>query len=149
MLSLVEQLATVARLAPASQGAGAVNMTAIDLAVGRRFKFKVFTGVMGASGTVDFKVQWSNAAGGTYADVTGAALAQIVKATGDNKVAILEVDSGHVKSLHPTATHIRGVLTVGTAASLVALDVEAGHLRYGMAEEQDIADVVEIKQVVN
>ncbi len=50
------------------------------------------TGVLGSSATVDAKVQQVQDSSGTGAkDITGRAITQIVKATGDNKQALINV----------------------------------------------------------
>lgn len=90
----------------------------------------VITGVLGTSATVDAKFQQATDSSGTGAkDVTGSAITQIPKATGDNVQANI--------NLYPEALdlangfrYVRLSITVGTAASLVAGLVEGYDARY-------------------
>lgn len=138
-----ERLPVVGQISPASYSAGTQLTGAIDLKAVRRVAFIVQTGVLGASATVDFKITGCATSGGTYADVTGRSITQIVKASGDNKIAILEVTAEQVGAQN--FRFIKGSLTVGTAASIVGVIALGDGLRTSDASENDIADVVEIK----
>jgi hypothetical protein len=138
-----ERLPIVGQISPASYSAGTQLTAAIDMANVRRVAFIVQTGVLGASATVDFKVTGSTTSGGAYADVTGRSITQIVKATGDNKLALLEVSAEQVAA--QGWRYIKGSLTVGTAASIVGVIALGDGLRASEAGEFDIAGVVEIR----
>jgi hypothetical protein len=99
-------------------GSSPYDTAAIGIAKVRRVLFIVDVGTVGASGTVDFKARWCATSGGTYADITGASITQIVASTA---YAILEVAVETVVNLNPTAQFIKGRLTIGTAASQVAV----------------------------
>ncbi len=149
MRNVSEHTGVVAKLNPASHSASAHNVGPVALNMGRRYVVLLKTGVLGASATVDVKIQAAVGSGGTYADVPDMALAQIVKATGDGKVAILEVSPEAIVARLPGRTHFRAVVTVGTAASLLDVTILSAHQRYSPAGDFDIEDVVEIKSVVN
>jgi hypothetical protein len=138
-----ERLPVVEQYSPASIAASTVLTGAIDMKNLRRVLFIIQTGVLGASATVDFKITGSATSGGTYADVTGRSITQIVKATGDNKIAILEVTAEQVGA--QGWRFIKGSLTIGTAASVVGVIALGDGLRYSDAGENDIAAVAEIK----
>lgn len=104
---------------PVSQAAGA--NTPIWVAAKNWFTFLaiISTGVLGTAATVDAKVQQAKDASGTAAkDITGKGLAQIVKASGDNKQAFINVRAEDLDSENGF-THIGIVLAVGAAASIV------------------------------
>jgi hypothetical protein len=138
-----ERLPVVGQISPASYGAGTQLTAAIDMANVRRVLFVIQTGVLGASATVDFKITGSATSGGTYADVTGRSITQIVKASGDNKLALLEVTAEQVGA--QGWRYIKGSLTVGTAASIVGVVALGDGLRTSEAGEFDVAAVAEIK----
>lgn len=149
MINLSEKLAVVGTLDPASHAVGDRPTDVIAVSVGNRFLFTINTGVLGAAGTLDFKVQGATASGGTYVDIPGTAITQIVKATGDNKVVDVEVSGEVIADANPNYSHIRGVLVVGVAASLAGVVCRAGGLRYGPARDVDSAKVVQILAKVN
>lgn len=137
-----ERLPIIGSIAPAAQSTGTTTTGVIDMANVRRVLFIVQTGILGTGATVDFKVTGSATSGGSYADVTGRALTQIVKATGDNKIALLEVTAEQVGA--QGFRFIRGSLAVGTAASIVGVVALGDGLRMSDAGENDLAAVVEI-----
>ena len=76
----------------------------------------VNAGVIASSGTVDCKVQSSATSGGSYADITGAAITQMTQAGGDSGTSQLvdfELPAGQpfVKTVlvNATAAAIQGV----------------------------------------
>lgn len=105
-------------LPPASYGTGATNGTGTSDHKGFYWGLiSVNLGVLGTAATVDFKVQESAALGSGYTDVTGAAITQRVKATDDGKKALIAL------YLPARKDFLRGVLTIGAAASLVQVDM--------------------------
>lgn len=133
------------RLAAASQAAGTVTTPNwIAVQVYRRMMAKIETGVLGASATVDAKIRQAQDSSGTNPkDVTGKALTQIVKASGDNKIALinLNVDS----DLDTTNGYgwVQVSVTVGTAASIVSAELW-GLPGYETADQFNSASVVQI-----
>lgn len=91
-----------------SWGTGASNSSAIDALLYRRAAFHVHVGVIGASATVDYKVQDSDDGSTGWADVTGAAITQITASDTGARVAV---------DCERTKRYLRAVLTVGVAAS--------------------------------
>ena len=71
-------------LAPVSKSAGTTTSSAIDLTGYSNASLFVSIGVISSSGTVDCKVQASATSGGSYADITGAAITQATQAGGDS-----------------------------------------------------------------
>lgn len=141
---LTETLATVDWLPPASRAAGVVPGAWVPLSNHRRLLFELFVGVMGASGTLDLKLQVRKGTG-TEVDIPGAALAQIVKATGDNTIHKLEFD---VERITGDYDQVRFVAAPGTSASIFGVHVVSGGFRFGPADEIDSPDVAQIVRFV-
>lgn len=142
-LSFADQNAVLAVIAPVSQGASTVNTGWLSFASFQAIVAVLKTGVLGASATVDMKFQQATDASGTGAkDITGRALTQIVKATGDNKVASIEVHPSDLDTVN-NFTHVRVALTVGTAASLVDVTVLGIAPVYQPARAYNAAAVVQ------
>lgn len=78
------------------------------------------TGVLGASGTLDAKiVQATSAAGAGVKDVAGKSITQIVKASGDNKQALINLRPDEL-DIQNNYTFFALSVTAGTAAALGA-----------------------------
>ena len=87
-----ELAAVLATLNPVSQSAATVTTGWISAKDFFSFAALIQTGSLGTSATVDAKLQQATDSSGTSAkDITGKAITQIVKATGDNKQAIINL----------------------------------------------------------
>jgi len=107
-------------LAPISKSAGTTTSSAIDLTGYSKAALIVSVGVISSSGTLDCKVQSSATSGGSYADITGAAITQMTQAGGDSGSTVqvdFEIPNGkpHVKTVlvNATAAAVQGVLIIG------------------------------------
>lgn len=127
-MSFVNQLPTerasvVGVINPSSQSAGAATTGWVDAAKFRRFMGIVTCGVLGSSATVDAKLQQATSSTGSGAkDVPNSSITQLVKASNDNSVAIINSDTANLDAAN-NFRYVRLSVTVGTAASLTA-----GHL---------------------
>ena len=107
-------------LAPVSKSAGSTTSAAIDLTGYSKGSLVVTAGVIASSGTVDCKVQTSATTGGSYADLSGAAITQMTQAGGDSG-SVQQIDfedpngQPFVKTVlvNATAAAIQGVLVIG------------------------------------
>lgn len=139
-----EELSILATLDPASQAAGTVSTGWVPLANFHALLGVVETGVLGASATLDAKFQQAQDNIGTGAkDVTGKAIVQIVKATGDNKQALINLKPEDIDNANGFG-YVRLSLTVGVAASIVAGKVVGMNPRYATADAFNQAAVVQI-----
>jgi hypothetical protein len=138
---LSQKLAIVQTINPVSVSASTVNMTGISMAQHRKLMFILQTGVLGASATVDFKLQSSATSGGTYADISGKSITQLVKASNDNNQAVIEIQASELPAGQP---FVRGVYTVGTAASILSGVVLGSNERYEPASDYNQAGVVQV-----
>ena len=139
-----ELLSILATIDPVSQGAGSVTSGWVNVANFHSFLAVVQTGVMGASATLDAKIQQAQDNTGTgVKDVTGKAITQIVKATGDNKQAFINLRPEDVDNINGFG-FVRVSLTVGVAASIVSGQLIGMNPRYATADAYNQAAVVQI-----
>ncbi len=139
-----EQLSILATFDPISQAAATVTTGWVSVANFHSFLAVVQTGVMGASATLDAKVQQAQDSGGTgVKDITGKAIVQIVKASGDNKQALINFRPEDLDNANGFA-YVRLSLTVGTAASVVAASLLGINARYNTSDAFNQAAVVQI-----
>jgi hypothetical protein len=104
----------------------------------------VQTGVLGTGATVDAKLQQAQDASGTGAkDITGKAISQIVKATGDNKQALIHVKPEDLDTVSGFG-FVRLSVTVGVAASQTAAQVLGINARELPASTANQAAVVQV-----
>lgn len=114
-----ENVAIIGSIDPVSQSVGTVTSAWVPVANVHQMMAVIGTGVLGTAATVDAKIQQATDASGTGAkDVTGKAITQIVKATGDNKQVIINF-RGTDLDVANSFNYVRISLTVGAAASLV------------------------------
>ncbi len=97
---------------PDVQTAAAYTSAAIDTKGYEYITYIVSAGTLGSSATLDFKVTECDTSGGTYADVSGAAITQMTQAGSDSDTSVaLTVRCADTERYH------KGVLTVATATS--------------------------------
>jgi hypothetical protein len=116
--TLVQRLSVVDKLDPVSQTNATVNMAAVDTLYFGRLMYVINVGAIGAAGTVDFKLQSCATSGGTYVDIAGKAITQIIAASKIAKIGVMAEDLG---TLATPARFVRGVLTVGVNAVLICV----------------------------
>lgn len=140
-----QRVAVLGKLDPVSQSAATVNTGWISAANFYKFLAILSVGAMGASGTIDAKLQQASDSSGTGAkDISGTTITQLTKAgSDDNKIVEINLDQSQL-DLANNFTHFRLSVTVGTAASLIAAQVLGFDPRYAPASDYDIAAVDEI-----
>ena len=118
-LKFSEGHAILATLDPVSQGAATVTTGWVSLANFHNLVALIQTGVLGASATLDAKLQQATSSGGAGAkDITGKAITQVVKASGDSKQVSIECRDTDL-DVNGGFAFVRLSVTVGTAASLI------------------------------
>ena len=141
---LSETASVLATIDPVSQAVGTITTGWIAAANHERFMAIVQSGLLGAGATLDGKIQQAQDNAGTGAkDVTGKALVQIVKATGDNKQALINLRADELDMAN-NFTFFRLSLTVGVAASLVGASVIGGIAKNAPASSLNQAGVVQV-----
>jgi hypothetical protein len=139
-----ELIAIVATLDPASQAVGTASTGWIALSGHHSVMAILQTGVLGTGATVDAKIQQARDASGAGAkDIVGKSIAQIVKATGDNKQALINVQPDELDTAAGYA-FVRLSVTVGVAASLTAAQVLGVNARMLSAEAGNQPAVTQI-----
>ena len=139
-----EMLAVLATIDPATQAAGTVSTGWVSVANYLGFLALVQTGVLGTSATVDAKLQQALDSAGTGAkDISGKAITQIVKATGDNKQALVNVKPEELDTVNGFG-FVRVTVTVGVAASITSAQLLGVNPRYAPADVGNQAAVVQV-----
>lgn len=143
-VKLSEKVAILATLDPASVAAGTVLTAWVPLANVGQLTALIQTGVLGASATVDAKLRQATDSSGTGAkDVTGKAITQIVKATGDNVQAMVEMRAEDL-DVNNGFAYVALSVTVGTAASQLSAALIGSSTRYNPASSLNQAAVKQI-----
>lgn len=138
-----ERIAVAAVVAPGALTAAAKSSGWIDMRLYNRLMGIISTGTLGTSATVDAKwVQADDAAGNNPQDSNITALTQIVKASGDNKQAVMNFDPA--QSDYQTKPFVKLVMTIGTATSDGAAIVLGIDPRHKPATDFDPTSVVQV-----
>ena len=106
------------------------------------------TGVLGASATLDAKIQQAtDNAGAGVKDVTGRAITQLVKASNDNNQAEIDLKQEDLDFANGFK-FFRLSMTVATAASLIDATILGVDPRYGFASDNDgpVVQIVKKRQ---
>lgn len=138
-------VAVLAAINPVSQGVGTVTTGWIDMQNWFRAMAVIQVGALGASATVDAKIQQATSSGGAGAkDVAGTLITQLTKAgSDDNKQVVINLRPEDL-DFNNAYRFVRLSLTVATAASLVSALVLGLDARYGAANMSDATTVDEI-----
>jgi hypothetical protein len=132
-VKLSEKIAILATLDPASVAAGTVLTAWVPLSNVFQLSALIQTGVLGASATIDAKLRQATDTSGTGAkDVAGKSIAQIVKASGDNVQALLEMRAEDL-DVNNGYGFVALSVTVGTAASQLSAALIGSSARYSPA----------------
>jgi len=138
-----ELMAIKATLSPQSLSAGSATTTWVPAGEVHRHLFLLQTGTLGANATVDARVLQATDAAGTGAKVVpNKIITQIVKASGDDKQALINVRPAELDAANGFG-FIALRVTVGTAASLVSAVHLAGAPRHTPVSAIQQAAVVE------
>jgi hypothetical protein len=138
-----QRVGVVGAISPLSQAAGTVNSGWMDVTTFHNFMAVLKTGVLGASATVDAKLQQATDNSGTGAkDIAGKAITQLVKASNDNDQVTIDLKQEDT-DFNNGFKFFRLSVTVGTAASLVDATILGFDARYGFATDNDAATVVQ------
>jgi hypothetical protein len=142
-VKLTEKVAIMATLDPASVAASTVVSTWVPMTNVQSLLALINTGVLGASATIDAKLrQATDNTGAGAKDITGKAIVQIVKASGDNKQALIECRADDLDT-NSSFTHVALSVTVGTAASIFGATLIGGNARFMPASAFNQAAVVQ------
>ena len=139
-----EMLAILATIDPASQSVGVATTGWVSVANHHGLLAVVQTGVLSTLATVDAKLQQATDSTGAGAkDVAGRAITQIVKATGDNKQALINLKPEDLDTITGFG-FVRVALTVGVAASITGAQLLGVNPRFAPADVANQAAVVQV-----
>ena len=143
-IKFAERTAVLATIDPISQAAGTVTTGWVSMANVHSVAALLLTGILGASATFDAKLQQAQDSSGTGAkDIAGKAITQIVKASGDQKQAILEARDTDL-DVTGGFGYVRLSVTVGTATSLIGAALLGANPIYMPASAINQAGVVQL-----
>ena len=139
-----EVAAVIGTVDPAALTAAAHTSDYVSAADFESIMAIVKTGTLGTSATVDAKlVQATDSSGTGSKDITGKAITQLVKATDDNKQAVINCRAEEL-DLANSFTHVALTITVGTATSQGDGLLLGLNPRMAPASDNDLASVAEI-----
>lgn len=140
--------AVVGAIDPDANAAGTYTTGWISMSTFQSVMAIVMAGALGASATIDAKMEQAQDASGTGAkDLEGSAITQLTQAGSDSdQQAIIECWAEDL-DLANDFTHVRLSMTVGTANSDSGAIVMGFNPRYGPASDADAATVAEIVTV--
>jgi hypothetical protein len=140
-----EVAAVVGVIDPDAYAASTVTTGWIAAKDFNQFLAIVKAGDLGASATLDAKLEQATSAAGAGAkDITGKAITQLTQAgTDSNKQALINVKPEEL-DVNGGFTHFRLSMTIGTATSDTGGLVLGLNARYGAASDHDAATVDEI-----
>jgi hypothetical protein len=139
-----ELFSVLATIDPASQAVGTVTTGWISAGNHHSLLALVQSGVLGTGATLDAKLQQATDASGTGAkDVTGKAITQIVKATGDNKQALINLRPDDLDVTNGYA-YVRLSVTVAVAASLTAAQLLGFNPRFAPGDASNQTAVAQV-----
>lgn len=144
-LKASEQVAVVGSIDPDAYAASTVTTGWIAAKNFHEFLAIVQVGTLGASATVDAKLQQASDGAGTgVKDITSKAITQLTQAgTDDDKQALINLRPSDL-DVDNSFTHFRLSITVGVAASDAGGIVLGVGPRTGPAQDNDLAAVDEI-----
>lgn len=140
-----ERVALVGVISPDVHTAGARSTGWIAAKNFNKFMAVVFAGTLGASATLDAKLEQASDSSGTGAkDITGKAITQLTKAgSDDDKQAIINLSADQL-DINNGFTHFRLTMTVATATSDTGGVVFGVDARLPPGSDNDLAAVDEI-----
>jgi hypothetical protein len=143
MLKPSDKATVVARIDPDAAGAGTVTTPWVLAGDYHQFLAVVMAGDLGASATLDAKLQQATDGSGTgVKDVTGSAITQLTQAgTDSDKLALINLDP-HKLDVDGGFDYIRLSVTVGVATSEIAALLLGFHPRYGVPSHIAAVDEV-------
>lgn len=139
-----ETAAVLGTIDPDAIAASTVVSDYVSLADFDRLMAVIMAGTLGAGATLDAKlVQASDAVGTGSKDIAGKAITQLVKATDDDKQAVINCRAEEL-DVDNEFTHVAVSMTIANATSDAGALLLGLSPRHGGASDSDIASVAEI-----
>lgn len=133
LLKPSDLITVLAKLDPVSQGAATVTTAWVRVSDYHQLLAELNVGAMGASGTIDAKLEQATDGSGTGAKiVTGSAITQLTQAgTDSNKQVLINVADVAKLDIAGDFDYVRLSVTVAVAASLIAARLYGINPRFG------------------
>ncbi len=139
-----EVVALVGTVDPDVTVASTVTTDAVDMALFDQAIGIVLAGTLGASATLDAKLEQATTSGGSYKDITGKAITQLTQAgTDSDKQALINVRADEL-DIAGGYQWVRLSCTVAVATSDLGAVLLGLGARYGPASDDDLSTVDEI-----
>lgn len=140
-----ELLSVLATIDPSNQAAGTATTGWISVANHHGFLAEVQTGALGASATLDAKLQQAVDSSGTGAkDITGKSITQLTQAaSGSSRQALINLKPEELDTVNGFG-FVRLSVTVGVAASMTSAQLIGVNPRYAPADSQNQAAVAQV-----
>lgn len=138
-----ENAGVVATIDPDAYTTGTQDTDVIDMADYESVMFVVMAGTLGASATLDFKLQSSTATGSGFADITGKSITQLTQAGSDaDKQAIINYRGEEAATAGDR--YVKGVASLAAQTSDYGVIALGFNPRHGPANNSDLTSVDEI-----
>ena len=138
-----DRVAIAGVIPPQQAAAGVVTSSWVDMRTFYALLASLNIGVIGASGTVDAKIEQATDSAGTGAKaVTGLAITQLLKAGGDNRQAAINVRQEDLDK-NAGFRFVRLSVTVGTAATFLSAQLTGFDARYGTGSANQVNTVAQ------
>ena len=135
-----ERAAVVATIDPANHNNSTQTSDAVDMSLFHEAMFILIAGTNDS--TIDFKLQESDSAGGSYSDISGKSITQETGGDEDNKQWIINLKS---EELSAGKQFVKASVTLGNGTTnfvgLVGLGLNP---RFAPASDDDLASVSQI-----
>jgi hypothetical protein len=144
---LYNSVPVIGAVPPADYAVGTTSTAAIDTSLWGQIEAVVTSGVLGASGTVDFNFTYCATSGGSFFAIPTApngSKAAINQITSNNTQATVVLRMEALASLGSYtngARYVKGNLVVGTATSFAAAFVFGGDCRFAPASNYALSSV--------
>ncbi|WP_226782747.1 hypothetical protein [Oceaniglobus trochenteri] len=144
-VALATTLGVLASIDPDAYAAGTVTTAWVPCAQWQTYMAVISAGDLGASATVDAKIEQAQDASGTGAkDLAGAEITQLTQAGSDSNTQAIISFSAADLDMENAFGFVRVSLTVAAATSDAGAILLGDGCRYGPASEHDAASVGEI-----
>lgn len=141
-----EVAAVVGSIDPDAYTAATYTSDWVDASTFQQFMAIIEAGALGASATLDAKIQQATDSSGTSAkDVTGKSITQLTQASPDDsdKQAIINLRPEEL-DLDNSFTHFAVSMTIATATSDASALILGLNPRQGLASDNDLSSVAEV-----
>lgn len=144
MMQPSEMCALVGTIDPDAYAASTYTSDGVDMGAYQKLMAVLSVGTIGASGTVDAKLQQATTSGGTFKDIVGGSITQLTQAGGDSDSQVVINLDGINLDVADNYRHVRLSVTVAADLGATLYGFAAG---YGPASDGNLSSVAEVLTV--